>query len=798
MNYQEMNTCFHVNYQHATSRKEVVFKGNHYRITILTERLVRLEYNKDGVFFDDLTEQVTNRYFPIPEFKVVEDAKYLEITTKYFMLKYQKEKPFESLNPELMLLNTGKSWDIRNKEVRNYKTSGKEIDLTKPDYQKGLYSGDGFVSFNDSPSMILNADGFLVPNNTPRIDYYVFMYRRDFGPCLSDYFMLTGYPPLIPRYALGIWWNKSEIYNFTDIANLLNNFNRYKIPLSVLLLDEYWHLKDARDMNKYHTGYTFNRNLISDPKTFTNYLHERGVKLGLKIDPSEGIMPHEDHYEEIARNLGLTEKTTIPFNVFDKYILNLYFTNLIGPLEQVGVDFFWLNYGKSDDLKTIRALSRYHYELEKRSKEKRGFLLTRNGLVGAHKYGALYSGETLVSWDTLNRLPVFNSIAANKGLSWWSHDIGGYMGGLEDALLYTRYIEFACFSPIFRLSSKMGRYYKREPWMWDVKTLQIVSFYCNLRHRLIPYLYTENYNYHYLGKPLVTPLYYQNTNLYDEPKYKNEYYLGSQFLVSPITSTKDIVMNRTVEHIFLPEGMWYDYKTGKKFPGDRYYVAFYKDEDYPVFVRSGSIIPLSILGENKNDTSSPTSMEIEVFPGKSNTYILYEDDGISRLHEDGYFIRTSIDYNYLQNNYTLIIRPIEGKTGIIPQTRNYKIRFRNTRKSDEVIVHLDQNIYPSTNHIEDNDFIVEVSSVSTTSQLTINCKGKDIEIDAVRLINEDIDFIISDLQIKTELKERLARIIFSELDMKQKRIQIKHLKRFGLESKFIHMFMKLMEYISEI
>ena len=98
-----MDEHFKPNYENAKSKKEAVFQGAHYRITVLTERLVRLEFSKNGGFFDDLTEQVINRNFPVPEFKVSQDDKYLEITTSYFMLKYQKEKPFEGLNLEIML-----------------------------------------------------------------------------------------------------------------------------------------------------------------------------------------------------------------------------------------------------------------------------------------------------------------------------------------------------------------------------------------------------------------------------------------------------------------------------------------------------------------------------------------------------------------------------------------------------------------------------------------------------------------------------------------------------------------------
>ena len=111
--------------------------------------------------------------------------------------------------------------------------------------------------------------------------------------------------------------------------------------------------------------------------------------------------------------------------------------------------------------------------------------------MAPHTAGILYSGETYVSWDTLKFLPFYNSMASNKGIAWWSHDVGGYKGGVEDSELYLRYVQFSCFNPIFRLSAERGVYYKREPWAWDVKTYTIAREYAILRQRLIPYIYTE-------------------------------------------------------------------------------------------------------------------------------------------------------------------------------------------------------------------------------------------------------------------------------------------------------------------
>jgi len=798
-----LDTHFKIDYNNSISNPKATFKGEKYRITILTERLIRFEYDTNGTFFDHPTELARFRNFPVPEFQVEEDDKNLVIQTKYFVLQYMKEKPF--IGPKYApdqflkvgLMNSDKIWYFGHAEARNF--GGTKVSLDKgikEPFEKGLYSTDGFASIDDSKNLVFMEDGFLVKPTAKRIDTYLFIYRRDFGLCLKDYFTLTGYPPMIPRYALGIWWNRDLIYSFEDTKKLIKAFNSHEIPISVLLLNEFWHLKDKRDLNKYKTGFTFSKELFPNPFEFTTYMHDRGIRIGINMDPYEGINDHEEKFREITGELGLINTRRIPFNVFDKTFLNIYFNRLIKPLDSLGVDFYWIDYNY--DLDNLKALTHYHFMNYYKDNRYRPMVFSRNSLTASHLNGIHYSGKTTVSFDTLNYLPSFNSNASNIGLSWWSHDIGGFKGGIEDSELYIRYIELGTFSPIFRLACERGHYYKREPWAWDIKTYTIAKEYCHMRHRLIPYLYAENYKYHKTGLPLVQPLYYSYPEIYDEPVYKNEYYFGSELLVKPITKKQDEVMHRCVEQIFLPKGTWYDFKTGKKFPGNKRYVAFYKDEDYPVFAKSGSIIPLADLRENINDTNPPDSLEIHVFPGRSNIYKLYEDDGLSRLNEEGYYIITAIDYNYLANNYTLIIRPIEGKAGIIPKNRNYKIRFRNTREAENVVAYINGTEIPVESYTEDTDFIVVAKNISTTSQLTINCKGKDIEIDAVRLINEDINSIIKDAEINTNLKESIAAIMFSNIDINKKRVEIRKLGTKGLKSVFVRMFIKLLEYVSEI
>ncbi len=792
------------NYESARSLDGTMIIGSKYRITILSDILIRLEYSETGTFEDRPTEQIRFRHFDVAKFTKKEDENFLVINTNYFKLEYQKNKPFygSKVSPDqflkISLNNTDKFWYFSHPEARNFKGAGYSLDNADGNavYGKGLYSTDGFVSIDDAQSLIFNKDGSLGKRSDNRIDTYVFMYRKDFGLCLRDYFKLTGKPSLIPRYALGVWWNKDYPYTSKELEDLIWNFQKHEIPLSIMLLSKYWHILYLESL----TGFTFNYDLFNNPKHMIDMFHSKKIRLGLHVDPSGGIHPDELSYQRFKKTAEIQDEGIIPFNVFNKRILTAYLDELIKPLNDLGVDFYWIDYYNPSDLLTLRALNHYHYTDYQKSDAKRGMILSRNGMLASHKYPILYSGYTKVSWNNLDLIPEYNLTSSNIGVNWLSHDIGGYLDGVEDPELYMRFIQLGTYSPVLRLSSAESHYYKREPWLWDPKTYSIVKDYLQLRHRLIPYLYTESYKYTNTGLPFIQPVYYRYPEIYDEPLYKNEYYFGSELFIAPITKKKDLLMNRTIHRIFLPNGVWYDFKTGKKFIGGKRYVSFFKDEDYPVFAKKGTIIPLAILdNEDLNNTNPPNSLEIHIFPGRSNTYRLYEDDGISNLFQQGYYLITDIDYNYQANNFTAIIRPTEGKSGIVPNIRNFKVRFRNTRKADEVILYVGEDKQEKLNsYVDGNDFVVEAKNIPTNKQISINCKGTNIEIDAERIINEDIDSIISDLQITTSLKEKIAAIIFSDEEIKKKRISIRKLKNKELTAKHIKMFIKLLEYIAEI
>ena len=793
----DLGPSFRLNQNDLKVSEKATLIGSKFRIQILTERLIRFEYSESGKFVDARSARVINRNFSLPKFIFKEDDAFFYIETKYVNIKYQKNAKYSERTLSGIINYSKKNWFYTQKEVRNFGGTTISLDNTTkmPNLNKGLFNPEFFFVFDDSDSLIMDEYSNVYKREDNSKDFYLFAYSNDFNEVLKDYYHLTGYPSFIPRYALGNWWSRDIPYTDEHIIPLITKFRMNNIPISVFLFDKDWSFKDEKISKT--SGFTFNPNFFKDPKKLIEDLHDLNVHVGVKVNPSDGIFPYEKNFSIAKQYISLNKKGYIDFNPMDARFMDLYLKMFIHPLENLGIDLFWNDYDKINNTNYLFILNDYmKKDLERQGL--RGIILSRNANFAPHRYPILYSGHNIISFETLKLLPLFNITASNIGVSYWSHDVGGSIGGIEDSELYIRSVQFGVFSPILRFNTESGNYYKREPWRWDVVTNNIVSFYLRLRNQIIPYLYTEMYHYHRNGISLIKPLYFDIPFVYDDQMYINEYYFGSSMLVSPIIKESDPLINRTIQRFFIPNGIWYDFKTGKKFVGNKKYVSFYKIEDYPVFVKAGGIIPTSGINDFMS-TNSPKELEIHVFPGESNSYNLYEDDGITNNYKEGNYVITNIDYNYLNNNYTLIIRCVEGKNDLLFTERDYKIRFRNTKLAENVNVYSNDREILFTSYLMDNDFIIEVKDVPTSSQLTINCEGKDIEIDALMLINDDIDSILSDLKVPTKLKDTIANILFDEsLSISKKRIGIRKLKRSGLDKRSIKIFLKLIEYMSEV
>jgi len=758
-----------------------IIKGTNYRFTVLTPRLIRIEYDKSGIFEDRATSLVVNRTFGETNFSFVQDAISLTITTEYFTLKYSKEKPLSSSSIKVMVNGTDKEWYPGHKEVRNIGSICYSLDDLENNLKldKGLYSLDGFVVLDDSRNFVIDNENFIPRTETT--DLYLFVYRSDLGLCLQDYFNLTGYPSMIPRYALGSWWYKNDVYNMYDIDNVIKNFNDNKIPISVFLLGNKWH-------NNIE-NFSYDKNLF-DSSIINAYFQQKHQKFGLTINPELSINNNDILFNEVIKFLP-TQNNFVSFIPLSNNTISAYLNVVVSRILNSGIKVFNIDYYNSGDKYGLFLLNHYHYVVA--NLNERGVILSRNPGIAPHRYPIIYSGRTKVGWNTLKILPEYNNSAANLGVCWHAHAIGGYYGGMEDDELFIRYIQFGVFNPIFILAGDTGKYYKREPWKWNQVKLSVIRDYMQLRNKLIPYIYNEGYVYHKYGVPLIQPLYYKYPKIYDEPTYVNQYFFGSKFMISPIVKRKNIEMNRVVQNIFIPNGVWYDYFSGKKFSGNKYYVNFYKDEEYPIFVKEGAIIPMSL----DNDTNCPTEMEIQIFPAENGlygSYELYEDNGIS-LNPGLYYMITKMNLDKVDTGYKFTITKKEGNLSL--PNRSYLLRFRNMKSPERVTVNYNNKEINYDYEIEKNDLLVKLTDINVYEKVEVNIIGKNIEIETISLINEEIQGILEDLEIDTLLKEKIDVIIFNDLPINKKRIYLRKLKKEGLEPKFINMFIGLLEFINK-
>ena len=760
------------------SNKESCIIGNKYRITILTPRLARLEYTPSGKFIDDPTALVINRTFPKTPYSITESETLIQIDTGIFTITYVKDKDFKAgnlgSNLKAVINNTTIEWQMNSPQVKNLRGINYSIDSIKDKIilDTGLYSLDGYAVVKDNTPVLTENDIFI-PREEGSKDIYLFMYNKDFDGCLNDYFTLTGYPNLIPRYALGAWWYKNDNYTSKDIISLVDRFNKDNIPISIFLLGDSW-----RGNNNYIPSI--------DLKIVRNYLAQKNIKLGVTINPNLEIAKGTNEYNLIS---SFTNEEKFKFIPLSNEKLGIYLNMFINNLEMQGVELYSIDYNNPNDKIDLWKFAHYHHgKIETRGK--RGLSLTRNHGIAVHRYPIIWSGKTLVNWTTLNLLPRYNLQGYNVGVSFIAHPIGGYHNGIEEAELYLRYIQFACFSPIFLLASEGGKYYKREPWKWNPIIENDIIYFMNLRYKLIPYIYTESYNYHKTGKGIVKPFYYDYPKILDDVQYQNQYFFGQNLFVSPITNKKNIVIDRVMKKIFVPDGIWFNLLDGKQYNGAKYYTNFYRDEDYPVFVKAGSIIPMSY--NIKEDI--PSTLELNIYPLSDGTYNLYEDDGITNNYKKGMYMITNFSYHYEKDNYTLKISKSEGKN--LLSKRNYLLRFKNTKNIKAVYIE-DKSITYNC-YYDKNDFIIQINNLIVGRDLEVNIKGENVLVSSIRLINEDIKEILYDLAINTSLKDKLDEILFSDLDVKKKRIKIRKLKKKGLDNKYIKIFINLLEYIQKI
>ena len=686
------------------------------RFTVLTPRLIRMEWSADGRFEDNATLAIVNRNLPVPSYKKAAKGKGVVITTEGLKLTYTGEGKFNGKNLKVEFKMADPSskkgvktvvWTPDSDDSGNLLGTTRTLDgcdgiTTKEPFDKGVVSRDGWAIIDESTRHLFVEDDsdwktwVACRDDVERQDLYIFAHGHDYKGALGDFVKVAGRIPMPPKYTLGYWWSRYWQYSDAEFIDLGRKFREMGIPIDIMVIDMDWHetwtLK-AKDCPKDRfgqrvgwTGYTWQKQLFPNPENFLAEIHNMNYKTSLNLHPASGIQPYEDCYDTFKADfLSRTQEydgpkdyiyaadekenpypyqghkirqgepgqpAPIPFRICDRNWADAYFNSVIHPLEEQGVDFWWLDWQQwtisryTPELSNTFWLNRTFFDDKVRRTESEGKMAPRPliyhrwGGLGSHRYQLGFSGDTYTTWQVLGYLPYFTSTASNVGYGYWGHDIGGHMSpkgesGTNPEML-TRWLQYGVFTPIFKTHSTKNSSLERRIWAFP-DYYEAMKSAIRLRYTLSPYIYTAARIAYDTGVSMCRPMYYDYPEAEEAYTWNKQFMFGDDILACTIDQPADQVTALAERTWWLPEGNdWYDVVTGAILKGGQKVAGHYTIDENPYFIKAGAIIPMASKDiqtlQEEND-----QLYLYIAPGMCDSQTsVYEDDGKSQAYETDY------------------------------------------------------------------------------------------------------------------------------------------------------------------
>ncbi|MPM22863.1 hypothetical protein SDC9_69322 [bioreactor metagenome] len=702
------------------------------RISILTTRTIRVEVSPQGQFCDTPSQQILFRNQPLPDLNVVQNGNALTISSPYFELRYTNTQHSPSWwNFKITSKETGATYRYGAANRGNFPGTTRTLDRTNGQVKlsQSFLSRSGWTVIDDTKSLLFTSKGWLEPRPKQEgyKDLYLLVCGHNYKEALAHYQQVAGNVPLIPRYMLGNWWSRYWEYSDAEIRTLVGRFQKEEIPLSVFIIDMDWHITKTGNQCSGWTGFSWNRELFPNPPDLLDWLHQNNLSVALNLHPAEGVHPHEDQYPTITEHMGIDPASQAPvkFDITDPRFAKEYFETLLHPMENEGVDFWWIDWQQGHlsgipSLDPLWWLNHLHYQDLGSDKAKRPAIFSRWGGPGSHRYPIGFSGDTIISWASLALQPFFTSTAANVAYGWWSHDIGGHMIGRENAELYTRWVQYGLLSPILRLHSTKDKKLHHLPWGFDEPTLQAARQAMQLRNALVPYLYAMAHRYETTGLPLCLPLYFEWPQDATAYKVPNQYLFGDQLLAAPVTRPAKPGAEGAAHKVWFPAGEWVDFFNGEHFVGPVWHNFIVPVDRIPLYAKAGAIIPLrSPL--SREDGSNPAEFDLIVFPGAEGRFELYEDDNTSQKYHNGAFCTTMFEQKWDGTNMQLTVHASQGDLSLLPETRSYRLHLRGMHENI-----ISASINGETIQVPskvDGEIVFQAVTVRSGEEVVINIQG---------------------------------------------------------------------------
>jgi alpha-D-xyloside xylohydrolase len=583
--------------------------------------------------------------------------------------------------------------------VWNY--HGESVDISQENTNIAipmLLSSKGYGIFWNNPSRSRVNNRFvhvmyISSEVADTIDYY-FIYGPDFDKIIAGYRELTGSVPMFGRWAYGFWQCKNRYKSQEEIVAIAQKYRDQQIPADDIVQDWFWWNRKGE--------HVFNKN-YPDPKGMVDKLHDLHFHLMISVWPF--FEPGSKEYDEMDRRGFFIEKTKIPHLPYHQQGMaaydptnpeaRKYYWDLMNEhLFKLGIDAWWLDttepetegqeeslllghklsIGSGDQYANIYPLmtTKAVYEGQRSaSDQKRVFILSRSAFAGTQRNAVTaWSGDVLSDWLSFKRQISAGLNFSVSGLPYWTTDIGGFISGgnLADPNfreLFVRWFQFGTFSPVFRVHGTRYNPDENELWSYGPEADKILLQYDNLRYRLLPYIYSLAWKTTSESYTPMRPLVMDFRDDVNAQNVGEQFMYGPAMLVSPITEP-----SATQAHIYLPKAKWYDFWTGGTVEGGKFADVAAPLERMPLFVRSGSIVPMG--PEEEYSSQKPVdTVELRVYPGADGDFTLYEDEGDNYNYEKGKYATTPIHWN--DSTHTLSIGQRKGSFPGMIENRTFNV-----------------------------------------------------------------------------------------------------------------------------
>ncbi|MBV6324840.1 TIM-barrel domain-containing protein [Duganella violaceipulchra] len=474
---------------------------------------------------------------------------------------------------------------------------------------------------------------------------------------VGNYTSLTGKQPLPPRWAFGNFAMRFGYRNEAVARDTVNKFIADDIPLDAIVFDLFWFGKEIKGTMG---------NLAWDKDSFPNAtgmiadFQKKGVQTVVITEPF--ILDTSSKWQEAVDNKVLGMDANGAPLAYDFYFGH---TGLIDIFGKPGKDWFWNIYkglreqgvtgvwgdlgepevhpaamrhatGSADQVHNIYGHQWARLVAEGYQQDfptERPFILMRAGYSGTQRYGIIpWSGDVNRGWGGLQAQPEISLQMGMQGAGYMHSDLGGFANPVLDNELYTRWLQYGVFQPIFRPHAQDE--VAPEPVYREDRTKALAREAIRLRYRLLPYNYTLGFDNNQKGLPLMRPMLYEEPGNAKVRAMSSTYLWGKDFLVTPV-----LKQGATTAEVYFPaRSAWFDFYSGEKYAGGATVSVKLNADHVPVYVRAGAFIPMAKVVQTTRDYSTK-HIDLHYYHDASvgaGAGKLYDDDGsTAQAYEQG-------------------------------------------------------------------------------------------------------------------------------------------------------------------